>query len=297
MENNFFESLFARVQAFLLDTDMWIDIAITAGKILAVVILSRIVVRITQAAVNRVFQHRQSSKLQLEQRRVDTMRVLVNNVVGYTIYFLAVLLVLELIGIDLGPVLVSAGVLGLAVSFGAQSLVKDVITGFFIIFEDQFAVGDFVTINNNITGTVQEIGLRVTRISSWTGEVHIFANGTITQVTNFSLQNTLAVVDVSVAYEEDLKHVEAVLEEVLQRAQEEIPDIVKKPDNLGVQALNPSEVLIRVIAECKPNTHVPVSRKLRALIRTEFTKQGIQVPYPKVVSMSGKNAGFAGEAE
>lgn len=286
--NHFFDTVYARVEEFLLDTDMWIDVGITALKILAIVVLSRIIVRIVQSAVNRVFHHRQGKKLQLEQRRVDTMRVLVNNVVGYTIYFLAVLMVLQLVGIDLRPVLVSAGVLGLAVGFGAQSLVRDVITGFFIIFEDQFAVGDYVTINNNITGTVQEIGLRVTRIKSWTGEVHIFSNGTITQVTNFSLENTLAVVDVSVAYEEDLKQVETILHDVLERAQEEIPDIVKKPDNLGVQALNPSEVIIRVTAECNPNTHFAVGRRLRALIRTEFTKRGLQVPYPRVVAMSGK---------
>lgn len=288
MENSFWESMYKRTMDYLNDVDMWINIGITAAKILAIVILSRIVVRIVQSAVNRVFRHRQGTKLQIEQRRVDTMRVLVNNVVGYVIYFLAVLIVLQLLGIDLRPVLVSAGVLGLAVGFGAQSLVRDVITGFFIIFEDQFAVGDFVTINNNITGTVQEIGLRVTRIRSWTGEVHIFANGTITQVTNFSLQNTLAVVDISVAYEEDLKQVEAILEEVLQQAQEEIPDIVKKPDILGVQALHPSEVVIRVTAECNPNTHFPVGRKLRALIRTEFTKRGIRIPYPRMVTMSGK---------
>lgn len=288
MMNQLFDTIYARVEAFLLDTDMWIEVGITAIKILAIVVLSRIIVRIVQSAVNRVFHHRQGKKLQLEQRRVDTMRVLVNNVVAYTINFLAVLIVLQLVGIDLRPVLVSAGVLGLAVGFGAQSLVRDVITGFFIIFEDQFAVGDYVTINNSITGTVQEIGLRVTRIKSWTGEVHIFSNGTITQVTNFSLENTLAVVDVSVAYEEDLKQVEAILNEVMERAQEEIPDIVKKPTILGVQALNPSEVIIRVTAECNPNTHFAVGRQLRALIRTEFTKRGLRVPYPRVVAMSGK---------
>jgi small conductance mechanosensitive channel len=223
----------------------------------------------------------------MDQRRVDTMRVLVNNVVRYTLYFLAILMVLQLLGIDLKPVLVSAGVLGLAVGFGAQSLVRDIITGFFIIFEDQFAVGDVVTINN-LTGTVQEIGLRITRVRSWTGEVHIFPNGTITQVTNFSLQNTLAVVDVSVAYEEDLKQVEEVLKEVLQIAKTELTDIVAEPQILGVHALGPSEVTMRVTAECKPNTHHGVNRNLRAMIRTEFTKRGIQIPYPKIVAMQGK---------
>lgn len=287
-EMSFLETVYAQIWDYVTNADMWMNLGMIALKIIAIIVISRIVVSIVQAAVNRVFQHRKGSKLQLDQRRVDTMRVLVNNIVRYTLYFLAILMVLQLLGIDLKPVLVSAGVLGLAVGFGAQSLVRDIITGFFIIFEDQFAVGDVVTINN-MTGTVQEIGLRITRVRAWTGEVHIFPNGTITQVTNFSLQNTLAVVDVSVAYEEDLKQVEQILKEVLQLAQTELTDIVAEPQILGVHAFGPSEVIMRVTAECKPNTHHGVNRNLRAMIRTEFTKRGIQIPYPKIVAMQGKS--------
>ncbi|MGG1659159.1 mechanosensitive ion channel family protein [Brevibacillus sp. NRS-1366] len=286
-KESFFETIYAQVYGYVTDADMWVNIGMVVLKIAAIILISRIVVSVVQAAVNRIFQHRQGSKLQIDQRRVDTMRVLVNNVVRYTLYFLAILMILQLLGIDLKPVLVSAGVLGLAVGFGAQSLVRDIITGFFIIFEDQFAVGDVVTINN-LTGTVQEIGLRITRVRSWTGEVHIFPNGIITQVTNFSLQNTLAVVDVSVAYEENLNQVELVLKEVLQLAKTELTDIVADPQILGVHALGPSEVILRVTAECKPNTHHGVNRNLRAMIRTEFTKRGIQIPYPKIVAMPGK---------
>lgn len=290
---NFFASLYDKVYEYVTDTQMWIDFGLIIIKIIAIIILARILVSVVQAAVNRVFRHRQGNKLQLEQRRVDTMRVLVNNVTQYTIYFLALLMVLQQMGIDLRPVLVSAGVLGLAVGFGAQSLVRDVITGFFIIFEDQFAVGDFVTINN-MTGTVQEIGLRITRIRSWTGEVFIFPNGTINQVTNFSLANTLAVVDVSVAYEEDLKQVESILKDILVQVKAELPDVVEDPKILGVQALGPSEVVMRITAECKPNTHHGVSRSLRAMIRTEFTKRGIQIPYQKIVAMPSKGHEHAG---
>lgn len=289
-KEGFFETLYAQVYGYITDVDMWVNIGMVVLKIAAIILISRIVVSVVHAAVNRIFQHRQGSKLQIDQRRVDTMRVLVNNVVRYTLYFLAILMVLQLLGIDLKPVLVSAGVLGLAVGFGAQSLVRDIITGFFIIFEDQFAVGDVVTINN-LTGTVQEIGLRITRVRSWTGEVHIFPNGIITQVTNFSLQNTLAVVDVSVAYEENLNQVEQVLNEVLTLAKTELTDIVADPQILGVQALGPSEVVLRVTAECKPNTHHGVNRNLRAMIRTELTKRGIQIPYPKIVAMPGQGKG------
>lgn len=278
------ETLYTKIYDYVTNPEVWVNIGMALIKILVIIVGARIVVSIVHAAVNRIFKNREGGKLQFDQRRVDTLRVLVNNVTSYTIYFLSILLVLKQLGFDLQPVLVSAGVLGLAVGFGAQSLVRDVITGFFIIFEDQFAVGDVVTINN-MTGTVQEIGLRITRIRSWTGEVHIFPNGSINQVTNFSLQNTLAVVDVSVAYEEDLDRVENVLKEVAVKAKEEMPEIVQEPQVLGVHAFGPSEVIIRVTAECKPNSHHDVNRKLRALIKAEFDARGIEIPYPKMVTM------------
>lgn len=288
-ELNHFETIYVKFYDYITNPALWENLALILVKILIVLVGAKISVSIIHAAVNRIFQNREGSKIQFEKRRVDTLRVLVNNVTTYTIYFLAILVVLEQIGVDLRPILVSAGVLGLAVGFGAQSLVRDVITGFFIIFEDQFAVGDVVTINN-FTGTVQSIGLRITKLKSWTGEVHIFPNGTINHVTNFSLQNSLAVVDVSVAYEEDIEKVESVLAEVAKNAQEQMEDIVDDPKVLGVQSLAASEVVIRVTAECKPNTHHAVGRKLRAMIKAEFDARGIEIPYPKMVTMpSGRD--------
>jgi len=276
--------IFKDVYTKLSSPELWVGIGTAFVKIIVIIIASRIFVSIVDAAINRIFQNREGSKLQFDKRRVDTLRVLTINVARYTIYFITILLVLKQMNIDLQPVLVSAGVLGLAVGFGAQSLVRDVITGFFIIFEDQFAVGDVVTINN-LTGTVQEIGLRITKIKAWTGEVHIFPNGTINQVTNFSMQNSIAVVDVSVAYEEDLEEVQNVIKEVTKKAAEENDDIVHEPQVLGVQAFGPSEVIIRVTAECKPNEHHAVSRLLRAMIKSEFDARGIEIPYPKMVTL------------
>ncbi|UFJ43390.1 mechanosensitive ion channel family protein [Brevibacillus humidisoli] len=276
--------MFDKAMDYLTDPDLWLTIGTALLRIVIIIIAAWIAVAIVKAAVNRIFQQREGSKLKLQQRRVDTLRVLANNAAQYTIYFVAILLVLKELHFDLQPILVSAGVLGLAVGFGAQSLVRDVITGFFIIFEDQFAVGDLVTINQ-LTGTVQEIGLRITKIKSWTGEIHIFPNGSINQVTNFSVQNSIAVVDVSVAYEEDLERVQQVLAEVAKRAEEENEDIVNQPEVLGVQAFGASDVIIRVTAECKPTTHFAIARKLRAMIKEEFEARGIEIPYPKMVYM------------
>ena len=291
-ENNIVVALIDEFVSKLSNPEFWIAIGTSLIRIVLIILVAWAAVAIVKAAVNRIFQRREGSKLQL-QRRVDTLRVLTNNVAQYIIYFVAILLVLKELNFDLQPILVSAGVVGLAVGFGAQNLVRDVISGFFIIFEDQFAVGDLVTINQ-MTGTVQEIGLRITKIKSWTGEVHIFPNGSINQVTNYSIENSIAIVDVKVAYEEDLDRVQQVLGEVAKRAQEECEEIVKEPEVLGVQGFGTSEVIIRVVAECRPTTNHVVARKLRAMIKEEFAARGIAIPYPKMVYVPSENQSLQG---
>ena len=123
-------------------------------------------------------------------------------------------MILSTLTINVSAVLAGAGIVGLAVGFGAQSLVKDIITGFFIIFEDQFSVGDYIRVGQ-FEGTVEEIGLRTTKIKSWTGELHIIPNGNILEVTNFSLNNSVAVIDISVAYEENIQRVESLIQDLL----------------------------------------------------------------------------------
>ncbi len=282
-----FDEMFTEIFSYLSNPALWFNFGIGVLKIVTIVIAAKISMPILEASINRVFQRRESGKIKFDRRRVDTLRVLVNHVARYTIYFITILLVVFQLGFDLRPVLVSAGVLGLAVGFGAQSLVRDVITGFFIIFEDQFAVGDFVTINT-FNGTVQEIGLRITKIRSSTGELHIIPNGSINQVTNFSLQNTIAVLDISVAYEENIEHVQAVIAEVAKKAQKENQDIVNDPQVLGVQSFGPTGVTIRVTVECKPNTHYGVARKLRAMIKEEFEAKGIEIPNWNLATLAGK---------
>src|SRR5690625_1552052 len=123
-------------------------------------------------------------------------------------------MVLETFGVPVSTLLAGAGVVGLAIGFGAQSLVKDIISGFFIIFEDQFSVGDYIMINS-LEGTVEEIGLRTTKIESWTGEQHVIPNGDISIVTNYSIHNGISVVEVNVPYENDINEVKRLLDEII----------------------------------------------------------------------------------
>ena len=176
------------------------NIGIVALKIAFIIILSAIVVKIGKMVIRRIFKIKFKSPIRPSERREKTLLKLLENTLAYVVYFAAIIAVLSAVGIEITGLLAGAGVLGLAVGFGAQSLVKDVITGFFIIFEDQFSVGDYVKIGV-AEGTVEEIGLRTTKIKSFTGEVYIIPNGSISQVVNYSLENSLAIVDVSVPYE------------------------------------------------------------------------------------------------
>lgn len=284
------EKYYDSFMAYVTDWDRWEKFGIIALKIIVMFIAAKLIVKIATAAVNRIFQQRESGgrfdRIRLDPRRSETMRTLITNAIKYTIYFIAFLNVFTFLGYNPQPLLASAGVLGLAIGFGAQNLVRDVITGFFIIFEDQFAVGDVVTINN-VTGTVQEIGLRVTRIKVWTGEVHIIPNGRINEVTNLSLANSMAVVDVSVGYDQDINQVVKLLEETAPKWEETIEAIVATPSVLGVERFGPSDVVIRVTAECEPLQHIPVMRTLRAEIKAMFDEHGIEIPYPHMVMMTG----------
>lgn len=280
--SRWFETVYMEMYQYITDTAMWITVGKAIIKILFIYLVANILVKVISGAINRIFKQR--GKFQVDERRLETMRSLAINVLTYVIYFVAILSILTQLGFNLAPVLASAGVVGLAVGFGAQNFVRDVITGFFIIFEDQFAVGDYIT-TGNVSGTVQEIGLRITKIKGLTGEMHIIPNGMITEVTNFSTQNSIAVLDVSIAYEEDVDRVINVLKEELEKAPQQIDELINVPNVLGVHNFGPSEVVIRITADCKPMGHFAANRKLRAMIKKIFDERGIEIPYPKLVTI------------
>lgn len=273
---------------YFTNEDRWINFGLIALKIILVFIVAKILVKISDTAIDKIFMRREGNKFQklrLDPRRSETMRALVKNVTKYVIYFIVFFNIFTFLGYDPKPILASAGVIGLAVGFGAQNLVRDVITGFFIIFEDQFAVGDTVMINN-VSGTVQEIGLRITKIKAGTGEVHIIPNGSITQVTNLSVENSLAVVDVSISYNEDIDKVVNLLKEKADQWKESIEEIVETPKVLGVERFGQSEIVIRVTAECKPTENAKVNRQLRSEILQLFEEKEIKIPYSTMVMVN-----------
>ena len=243
-----------RLLNWLFNEELWLGLSYILIKIMVIALIAGIAVKISKKLIANVFAIRAKSPLRVSERREATILKLLQNVVAYFIYFIAITTILGNLDVDVKGLIAGAGVVGLAVGFGAQSLVKDVITGFFIIFEDQFAVGDYVRVGQ-VEGTVEMIGLRTTKIKATTGEVNIIPNGNIMEVTNFSINNSIAILDIGIAYEGNIDKAEKVITDVLEKMPEKYEEIIGTPRFLGVQNLAPSEVVLRIWAETLPMQH------------------------------------------
>jgi small conductance mechanosensitive channel len=217
----------------------------------------------------------------LREQRAQTMASLLGNVALIVVVAVTVLTVLGLF-FDIGPLLASVGVLGLAVSFGAQALVKDVITGTFMLLEGQFGIGDVVRIGD-VAGMVEKITLRTTILRDLRGVVHIIPNGEITRVSNLTKTWSRAVLDIGVAYKQDVDEVIAVLHEIGREFHQD-PEwgalILEEPTVPGVEDFADSAVIIRMIAKTLPLKQWDVSRELRRRIKKRFDADGIEIPFP-----------------
>ncbi|WP_203248279.1 mechanosensitive ion channel family protein [Sporosarcina beigongshangi] len=282
------EQVLEKVGKLLFSEKTWSDLGEISLKILLIVILSVVVIKIGKMIIRRAFQVKLKSPLRRSERREETLLKLLENTLTYVIYFSAILAILGEFKIDVKGLLAGAGVLGLAVGFGAQSLVKDVITGFFIIFEDQFSVGDYVKIGL-AEGIVEEIGLRTTKIKSFTGEVHILPNGIISQVVNYSMKNSLAIVDVTIPFDVGVEKVESLIRQYLVQLPKENNDFIQAPKLLGAQDYTETAVIVRIIAETKPMLHYDCARAISTGLKSYFEQQGIDIPYPALVTKSFAN--------
>jgi small-conductance mechanosensitive channel len=198
-------------------------------------------------------------------------------------------LVLSELGFKLGPLLAGVGIVGLAVGFGSQNLVRDVVSGFFILFEDQYGVGDVVQINQVATGKVEQLTLRITGLRDLDGTLHYIANGEIVHVANRTKDWARAVIDVGVGYGEDPSKVRAVLERVAEEAKDDEElgrNLYSTPDVLGVERLGEYEVMWRMLADTKPARQWEVSRALRERVKVAFDANDIEIPFPHRVMIS-----------
>jgi len=254
-----------------------------------VIILMRIIIRLACSFIHRWIDKGKQEHI----RRRKTLILLLESVTKYTLYFVTIIIIFSIFGVPVTSLLAGAGILGLAVGFGAQKLVEDVISGFFILMEDQFAVGDFVEIAGK-TGIVQEIGFRTTIIRNTAGEIYVIPNGEIRQVTNYSVAEDIRVmVDVTIPYEENTGRAIAELEKLCEKVREEKKDILTSgPAVLGVQDLSDTGVVLRLMARTRPMEQWGMGRHLRQRIKEHFDEVGIRIAYPHFVlasnSMSNK---------
>lgn len=269
----------------LVEQKIWINVGEGLFRIIIIALLAGITIRVGKGLIERLFHKKRHGPFQISERREETLKKLTQNILAYIIYFTAFTMILGVLSIEIGPLLASAGIAGLAIGFGAQNLVKDIISGFFIIFEDQFGVGDYVSFAG-IEGTVEEIGLRTTKVKSWTGEQQVIPNGGIEQVTNYSVHNGLAIVDINIPYENDIEHAEGIIEGILSELPDKYEQIVSIPVIHGVQNLELSHVVIRVIAETLPVYQWSGARAIRKEVKDHLYKAGIDIPSPRLVMYS-----------
>ena len=273
--------------SFLFEQKLWIDLGWVALKVLFIVLLAVVVVSVGKGIIRRVFTMKIRTRLRPTERREKTLMKLLENALAYIVYFSAIIAVLSAFGIEVTGLLAGAGVLGLAIGFGAQSLVKDVISGFFIIFEDQFSVGDYVRIGE-AEGTIEEIGLRTTKISAYGGEIYILPNGNISEVINYSINNSLAIVDIRVAYETDILRAENLIEQFISGLSVGYEELISPPTLIGIQDLAASEVVFRVTAETVPVMQWAFARKFRKDLKIFLDEHDIEIPYPRMVTYQRK---------
>jgi small-conductance mechanosensitive channel len=276
---------------YIANRELWLGIWQASYEIIIIFIVSAIIIRFGKTVITNVFKIRSKGPIRISERRQTTLIKLLENILRYAVYFISLVMILEATGLEVTAILAGAGVVGLAVGFGAQNLVRDIITGFFIIFEDQFSVGDYIRVGA-MEGYVEEIGLRTTKIKSVTGELNIIPNGNIAEVTNFSIHNSVAIVDVSIAYEEDIPMAEKVIQELLSELPEKYEELVKTPELLGVQTLGASEVVLRITAEGIPMSQWKIARVIRKEIKIRLDEKGIEIPFPRLV-MYNRNEGEA----
>lgn len=206
--------------------------------------------------------------------RLFTLDTLVRSIVFYVLVFITGVMLLRVFDINATPVLTAAGVVGLAVGFGAQRLVRDVISGFFLVLENQYTVGEFVTIGA-VTGVIENLGMRTTQIRDEAGRLIITANGDIVQVVNHSRGPVQAVLDVSVASDSDLDKVRSLVDEAGKKVAQSVEGVVTPPKALGISALDGNKVTIRVSGEVKPGRQEAVQAALREQIRSSLSSGGV----------------------
>lgn len=248
-------------------------------KIGIVVLIMYLIIKIGNTLLKRWVKRQKKMKFSLDERKAKTIGVLLKSLLRYSVYFFGITGIVQIIFGNIG--LTFAGIGGVAIGFGAQGIIKDIINGFFILFEDQFGIGDYIDIQD-MSGIVESVELRITKIRDFNGDLHIVPNSLISKVTNHSRGNSRIMVEVDIAYEENIDKAIEVINGICCKFKDENDYVVDGPRVLGVSALKDSSVTIRIMGKVKPLMQWDGEMKLRKEIKNGLDSANIEIPYPKL---------------
>lgn len=249
-------------------------------------VLYKVITKLFLVGIN----HRQSllETTSYNYKKMETFKVLIKNIIKVVTVILVGLSILPVFGIDITSVLAGLGIVSAVLALSLQDILKDFFGGLTIIFENQFALGDTIEING-FKGEVIQIGLKSTRIRNYEGQVKILANRNITEVTNFSDSYSMAVVDIPVSYEDDLEHVEEVLNNLTKQLSKKIKKLKGPIEVLGVQELSSSSVIYRLAVKTVSMEQYGIQRQIKREIKLKFAEENIKIPYTQIeVHNNGK---------
>ena len=257
--------------------------------ILILIVATLIVLKVYKSFIKQLrkviikkYEKKQDNKALETEKRVETLINILQSVGRIIIWAIFIMILLKKLGVDIGPILAGAGILGLAVGFGAQELVRDIISGFFMLLENQIRSGD-VAIINGTGGLVEKIELRTTTLRDFTGTTHIFQNGKINTISNMTMEWSAVVFDIGVAYKEDTDEVVSIMKEVGEDLQND-PDfkenIIEPLEVFGVDQFADSAVIIKARIKTKPIMQWSVGREYRRRLKKAFDEKGIEIPFP-----------------
>ena len=245
-----------------------------------IVIVSFLGLLLVQSLIKRYLRHAESKQKQVT--RFKTLSKLLFSLLRYTVFIIAILVILSVWGVDVIPAIAGLGIVGLVIGLGAQRMIQDMIAGFFIVFENHYDIGDVVEVKG-FRGTVLELGLKSTTLQHWTGHIQIFSNSQMSPVINFSRFYSQAIITFSVPYETDIKTMSSILNEALVNFKSNHDDVISNALVLGVTQFLASGIEMTLTCQTKPNTQFSVERDLRQFILDQLKALHIEIPFDHIV--------------
>lgn len=262
---------------------LFLGAGVIAAQVIGILIAFALVKAIGKKLIDRFFG-KLLVKGDVTKGRALTLQSLSENVFSYVLIFILVATLFNIFGLSVASLIAGAGIVGLAIGFGAQGLVSDVVTGFFLLLEKQLDVNDYVTVGS-LDGIVEAVGLRTTQIRSFDGTLNYIPNRDITTVSNHSRGNMRALVDIGISYDENIDEAIGIIQTACDQLSAEDLAIVEGPDVIGVQAFGASDVTLRIIAKAQSGEQWAVERQLRKAIKEALDANGIEIPFPHQVNI------------